>query len=359
MNSPANRILIYRLGSLGDTIIALPCFHKVREAYPDSEIILLTNKPVMAKAAPLEAVLGNEYFFNQVLAYPVGTRNLFVLFSLLKQIRSYKIQTVVNLTAARSKKAAIRDKWFFRAAGIKQLIGFPVEDKDFKIAIDPLTQDYEWEADRLIRRIKVLGEIPLNEDRYWDLYLTAAEINNANEALNKFSPDKVIIAICAGTKMQSKDWGENNWLDLINGLNRILPDSQLVIIGAPEEADRAEKCLRAWSYNGINLCGKTSPRVSAAVLKRANIFIGHDSGPMHLAACVGTPCVAIFSSRNLPRQWYPRGGFNKVIQHKTDCAGCKLEVCIIEKKKCILSVTVDEVIKAVADVLDIDTKDFI
>lgn len=356
MNARADRILIYRLGSLGDTIVALPCFHKVKEVYPKSEIILLTNKPVMSKAAPLEAVLGSGYFFDRVLAYPVGTRNLFVLFSLLRQIRSYKINTLVNLTAARSKKAALRDKWFFRAAGIKTLIGFPVEDKDFEIAIDPLTGDYEWEADRLIRRIKVLGDIQLDEDSYWDLRLTASEINDANEELNEFLPGKPIIAICVGTKMQSKDWGENNWIDLVKGLNVILPDGQLVIVGAPEEADRAGKCLEVWNYSGINLCGKTSPRVSAAVLRRADIFIGHDSGPMHLAACVGTPCVAIFSSRNLPRQWYPRGIFNKVIQHKTDCAGCKLEVCTIEKKKCILSITVDEVLNAVADVLNIDSK---
>jgi heptosyltransferase-3 len=301
--------------------------------------------------------LGSEYFFDKVLAYPVGTRNLFILFSLLKQLRSLKITVLINLTAARSKKAALRDKWFFRAAGIKQLIGFPIEEKDFEIAIDHSTGDYEWEADRLVRRIKALGNIQLDEDRYWDLRLTAVEKSNANTALDRFLPGKPVIAVCVGTKMQSKDWGENNWINLIKGLNVILSESQLVMIGALEEADRAEKCLAIWNYNGINLCGKTSPRVSAAILKRANIFIGHDSGPMHLAACVGTPCVAIFSSRNLPRQWYPRGGFNKVIQHKTDCAGCKLEVCIVEKKKCILSITVDEVLNAIAQTLNIDAKD--
>jgi heptosyltransferase-3 len=359
LNLQTDRILIYRLGSLGDTIIALPCFNKVREVYPNSEIILLTNKPVMAKAAPLEAVLGSEYFFDKVLAYPVGTRNLFVLFSLLRKLRSYKVHTVINLSAARSKKAALRDKWFFRVAGVKQLIGFPTEDKDFKIAIDPLTGDYEWEADRLARRIKAIGNITLNEDRYWDLRLTSTEINKANEVLNSFSPGKPIIAICAGTKMQSKDWEENNWIDLIKRLRVILPDGQLVIVGAPEEADRAENCLKVWGTSGINLCGKTSPRVSAAVLKQANIFIGHDSGPMHLAACVGTPCVAIFSSRNLPRQWYPRGGANKIIRHKTACEGCSLEVCIVEKKRCVLSITVDEVLNAVAYTLNIDIKDVV
>ena len=66
-------------------------------------------------------------------------------------------------------------------------------------------------------------------------------------------------------------------------------------------------------------------------------------GPMHLSAAVGTPCVAIYSARNFLRQWTPRGDFNKILYHKTDCAGCGLELCIEQKKKCILSITVDEV----------------
>ncbi|RYF65753.1 MAG: glycosyltransferase family 9 protein, partial [Cytophagaceae bacterium] len=131
----------------------------------------------------------------------------------------------------------------------------------------------------------------------------------------------------------SKDWGETNWLQLIERLGKILTGWQLVLIGAPEESDFADLCLLAWLGEGVNLCGKCSPRVSAAVLKKAKLFVGHDSGPMHLAACVETPCVAIFSGRNLPMQWYPYGNSNTIIYHPTDCAGCDLDICIENKKK--------------------------
>jgi ADP-heptose:LPS heptosyltransferase len=77
------------------------------------------------------------------------------------------------------------------------------------------------------------------------------------------------------------------------------------------------------------------------------MFVGHDSGPMHLAAAVGIPLVAIYSARALPRMWYPRGHKYQIIRHKTDCEDCKLEICIEQKKKCILSITVDEVMQAV------------
>jgi ADP-heptose:LPS heptosyltransferase len=351
MDSITRNVLVYRLGSLGDTVVALPCFHKIKEAYPDAFITLLTNKPVATKAAPLEAILGEEYFFNSLLAYPLGTRNLFVLIALIRQIRKLKIDVVVNLAAIRSKKAMVRDRLFFQAAGVKKLVGFPADDLEFKPRIDNLTGYQEWEAARLTRRIRALGDINLTDDRFWDLRFNQKELDEAGLFLAGFSKHKPILVISVGTKRQPNDWEEYNWLTLVTQLSLILKDWQLIMIGASEETDRANRCMEAWNNTKINLCGKTSPRVSAAVLKHVNMFIGHDSGPLHLASCMGVPCVAIFSSRNLPGQWYPRGRFNKVIQHIPECVGCKLEECVIQKKKCILSITVDEVLVAITDLL--------
>jgi heptosyltransferase III len=347
---PSQKILIYRLGSLGDTIIALPCFHKIREVYPDAEITLLTNRPVQSKAAPAEAVLGNDYFFNTVIDYPIGARHPSVLFNLIKEIRRNKINTVINLTAPRSKSAAIRDRWFFKLAGVKQLIGFP-SHSDYQINTDPTSGLTEWEARRLAKRITELGPLPLEQENFWDLKLTTDECTLANEKLNEIKTDN-IVAINTGTKVQVNDWGAENWIELLKQLAPTLNNWQLVIVGANEDSAFAEKCLEAWNNKGINLCGQTSPRVSAAVLKQAKVFIGHDSGPMHLAACVGTPCVGIFSARNLPGQWFPRGNNNRIIYRKTDCAGCKLSLCLEQQKKCILSITVSEVEQAVLGTLN-------
>jgi ADP-heptose:LPS heptosyltransferase len=345
MQQNSKNILIYRLGSLGDTVIALPCFNKIRNTFPGARITLLTNKPVASKAAPLEAVLGNGLFFDEVIDYPVGTRNLFLLLKLLLRIRSLKIDQLINLSAARSPKSAERDRLFFKACGIKTMIGFPALPSDFAPSVDSITEEIEWEAKRLARRIPELGIIDLNNAESWDLRLTDAEKEYASQFL-PFNSDK-IIAVSAGTKMQAKDWEEPNWVALMAELKIHLPGWTMVMVGAPEEAAISAKCLHAWGQGGINLCGKTSPRVSAVILQKAKLFIGHDSGPMHLAAAVGTPCVAVFAARNIPRQWYPRGLNNKIIYHKTDCAGCGLEICIDQRKKCILSISVDEVKDAV------------
>ncbi|MES2775204.1 MAG: glycosyltransferase family 9 protein [Bacteroidota bacterium] len=352
MSSTGKNVLIYRLGSLGDTVMALPCFHKIRNTYPDANITVLTNKPVMAKAAALEAVLGVDFFYNNVMHYPVGTRDFRMLFSLIKQIRALKIDTVINLTATRSKFSAKRDWLFFKAAGVRELIGFKTPPVDIQLDNNTTGGPVKWEARRLAEQIETLGSIPLENDKYWDLKLTARERDVADMILADIPATTPLLAIGNGTKANVNDWGQANWLQLVTGLKPLLPGWKLLIVGAADESKMADSFLQAWGNEGLNLCGKTSPRVSAAILTRAMVYVGHDSGPMHLAACVGTPCVAIFSGRSLYGRWLPRGVHNKIIYHKTSCAGCGLEICIEEKKRCIMSVHVEEVREAVLSVIE-------
>jgi ADP-heptose:LPS heptosyltransferase len=164
-----------------------------------------------------------------------------------------------------------------------------------------------------------------------------------------------MVAVSIGTKVQAKDWGRENWRLLLGRLARALPGWVLVLVGSEDEGDASEFAAEGWREAGgcavVNLCGKLTPRESAAAISFARIFIGHDSGPMHLAAAVQVPCVAIFAARNIPRVWFPFGEQHRVIYHRVDCMGCGLETCIVEGKKCILSITVDEVMSAVAEVL--------
>ena len=352
MKNSKKNILIYRLGSLGDTIMVLPCFHQVLTAFPGANIVLLTNKPVASKAAPLEAVLGKDLFFNEIIDYPVGSRNPLLLLKLLFKLRTYKFDCMVNLTAARSEGAAKRDKVFFGLAGIKRMVGFPSEYGDFNLLTDVETGEKEWEAKRIARRIAPMGIPDLSIESNWDLKLTLPETAEAGYQLSKLPKGMKLISLSPGTKMQSKDWTVANWVALIKLLAAALPDWALVIIGAPDEIDAADQCEAAWHKDQVlNICGKVSLRQCAAVLKKTSLFVGHDSGPMHLAGAMGVPIVAVFASINIPRKWFPRGEKNHIIYHKTDCAGCGLTVCTEQKKKCILSITPNEVYGAVMEVI--------
>ena len=345
-------ILIYRLGSLGDSIMALPAFHAIRRAFPHARIALLTNKPVASKAAPAEAVLGTGYFFDEVLDYPVGTRNPLVLVALMSKLRRLRLDGVFNLAEFRSDRATLRDRTFFRLTGARHLYGFDLAVEDRTAVPHPVTGEVEWEAARIARRVEPIAQAHLAQPEFWDLRLTDQEASTAHNLLAPLASRDKILALSTGTKVQAKHWGVRNWIELSSRLSKRLPGWTALFLGSPEEVSESAACAEAWSGPSLNLCGSCSPRVSAAVLKHCQLFIGHDSGPMHLAACVGTPCVAIFSARNLPRQWFPRGDLNQIIYNKTDCAGCGLEVCILEKKKCLSGISVDQVEQATESLLE-------
>jgi ADP-heptose:LPS heptosyltransferase len=106
-----------------------------------------------------------------------------------------------------------------------------------------------------------------------------------------------------------------------------------------------------WAGPKLNLCGRLTPRESAAVLEHAVVFLGPDSGPMHLAASVGVPCVIAFSAAGLPGIWFPSGKKHQIVYHQTSCQGCLLQTCTVEARRCLTSITVAEMAAAVDRIL--------
>jgi len=354
MSISTKRVLIYRLGSLGDTLIALPALHLAARAFPDAERRMLTNFPVNVKAPPAAAILGNSGLVQGYFRYVVGTRNPLDLISLWWQLTRWRPQVLVYIGPARGVESARRDERFFRLCGIKRLIGVPITEDMQQNRWEERTQALEPEGARLARNLAELGDAHLESPASWDLCLNSAEHAAAKKALTPAN-GLPVIAVSVGTKVQSKDWGRENWRALLHQLATLYPEHALALCGAPEESDASDFAAEGWkqisSTPVINLCGALTPRESAAVFAASRVFIGHDSGPMHLAAAVQTPCVAIFAARNKPRVWFPYGKQHRVVYHQTDCWGCGLETCIVEKKRCLTSITVDEVITEVRAVL--------
>ena len=361
------RVLVYRLGSLGDMVVALPALHLVARAFPDAERRMLTNFPVSTKAAAAAAVLDGSGLVQGYVRYAVGTRSVGELLGLWWRIVRWRPEVVVYLAAARGVKAARRDEAFFRMCGVRRMIGVPLTEGMQRNFYGAATGgkdgamgggNLEPEAARLVRCIGELGgagEIAdpgrLSDAASWDLHLSAAEHEGAARAMGEEALVVESIAVSVGTKVQAKDWGKENWRALLGRMAAEFPGRALLLTGAAEESAASEFAAEGWRANGggvvVNLCGRLTPRESSAAIARARLFVGHDSGPMHLAAAVGTPVVGIFAARNIPRQWFPFGKQHRVVYHRVECWGCGLETCLEQQKKCLMSITVDEVMDAV------------
>jgi ADP-heptose:LPS heptosyltransferase len=342
------------MGSLGDTLIALPALHLVERAFPDAERCLLTNFPVNVKAPPAAAILENSGLIHGYFRYAAGTRSPRELLSLWWQLVRWRPQVLIYLGPNRGVEGVRRDARFFRLCGVSRLVGVPETEDMQRNRWQESEQAFEPEGARLARNLAELGDARLNDPASWDLRLTPSEHARATQALAAIA-GRPMIAVSVGTKVQSKDWGRDNWRALLARLAALYPGHGLALSGAAEESETSEFAADGWrgvsSGPVVNLCGLLTPRESAAAFAQARVFVGHDSGPMHLAAAVQTPCVAIFSARNKPRVWFPYGKQHRVLYHKTDCWGCGLETCIVERKKCLTSITVDEVVAEVRGLL--------
>jgi len=346
----AQRVLVYRIGSLGDTIVALPCFHLIERKYPDAERVLLTNFPVHAKAPAAAAVLANTGLVHGYMQYTIGTRSPGQLFHLAKRIRQFQPDVLIYLMPPRQTDAVRRDAWFFKIGGaVKHIVGMPT--RGHTEASSELDAGlYEAEASRLARMVSEIGDAQLSNIQNWDLRLTQLEREAATTGLEDLE-DKPLIVCGPGTKMQAKDWGKENWRALVKRLGETCRNFGLALVGAKEEASLADYVSAEWPGRKVNLCGRLDLRSTAAVLERASVFIGPDSGPMHLASCVGTPCVIAFSARGLPGVWYPFGSQHRVLYRKVSCFGCNLETCINESRRCLTSISVNEMADAVRSII--------
>jgi ADP-heptose:LPS heptosyltransferase len=339
------------LGSLGDTLVALPSLHLIARRFPQAERRVLTDLMASPKTTSMATLLQGTGLIHDYFQYPGeqrGAERLRDYWSVAQAIRRWRPHLLVYLHEQRGWRIALRDAAFFRLLGLTRIIGIPLSADLQRVGFDEATQRFEQRSEYLGRSLKELGDARLAERSSWDLSLSTLESAVARGKLAPLAECPGILAFSIGTKIEVNEWGDDNWRSLLARLGELLPAWGVVALGAPVERERSAAILCAASMPTLNLCGELSVRESGALMQACRVFVGHDSGPMHLAAAVGTRCVAIFSARNLPGRWFPYGAGHRVLYHKTECFGCGLRICTQHAKKCIASITVDEVCTAIS-----------
>lgn len=282
---------------------------------------MLTNMPVDKRAAPAQSVLEGSGLIDDYLTYPVGLRGEEALRRVARSIGDFSPDLLIYLVSRFSLGAVFRDYCFYRLLGVKRSVGFPFSASLRRVS-PPSGDDGLWESEAslLARRLAPLGNAEIDRFENWSLGLSAAEIGEAERLLaERPAGPRGWVGLAIGTKQAVKDWGGDNWRRVLDELGS--PDRGLVLIGAAEERERSEEVASVWPGPVLNFCGRTGPRISAAIIARLRLFLCHDSGPMHLAAAVGTRCVAVFGNTRPPGQWFPRGTGHEVLYPPPGASG--------------------------------------
>jgi heptosyltransferase III len=347
------RILVYRTGQIGDTLIALPAMWAIRQHFPSAYLCLLTGKHRKSNFLLATEVLPREGLFDDILTYPtdLGGVGLSAIPKALLKIRRHHFDTLVYLAPRiRTPKQVNRDLAFFRLAGIRHFIGHEgIEPLPVRLEGNQL-ETVEHETDHLLERLAVSGiPIPSPEHRTIQLQLSESEHKHANTWLAAHVGQHLgqvpIVAFGPGSKFLSKMWPEERFLEL----GKLLIDRlgiYPIIFGGPEDREVGQRLISQWGI-GLNAAGKLSVRQSAAAMMQCALYIGNDTGTMHLAAAGGVPCVAIFSAIDWPGRWYPYGSGHTILRNAVPCEGCQLEVCSEHDLICLRQIEVKDVLAAV------------
>ena len=168
-------------------------------------------------------------------------------------------------------------------------------------------------------------------------------------------PDGPLGVLVTGTRWETKLWNDAAFAEVADAMIDRL-GLQIAFVGVKGDRDRVERITGRMKNPAMNFAGKTSVRTLMAILKSARVAVSVDSGPMHLAAALGTPVVAVFGPTAPWRTGpYDNGPFankrklHRVVRADSPCSPCFKRVC--DRPVCMESIRPEEVVRAVEDVL--------
>ncbi|HKK15874.1 MAG TPA: glycosyltransferase family 9 protein, partial [Gammaproteobacteria bacterium] len=184
----------------------------------------------------------------------------------------------------------------------------------------------------------------------FDIELTEQELTASLDWLNGHRKyrDKILVAIAPGCNQPANQWDIENFCELGARLIKDYPVELVIVGGGDDDMSAAQYLLNTWGA-GIDATHGFSPRQSAAIISHCQLFIGLDSGPLHLAFAAGTPTVSLFSDRDNPGRWHPLGEKHKVIRKSVACGGCRKSICPVPGHHCMTDIHVTEVLDVAAN----------
>ena len=344
-------ILIVKLSALGDVVQTIPAFEALRSHYPAAHISWLVEEG----AAELleyypgldEAYVCHREFWLKKLRKPLFWPAVALdIIQFTRRLRSRYYDVIIDFQGL--LKSAI---WVGLARGARK-IGFDGTREGSWRFLNERLPPYDPDRHALDRYLDVARYLgaEVEEVLVRDLW-TPAEEHQFKNRINQVTRNGATpLVVCHPmSRWQTKLWPEAKFARLATEMVERL-QATVVFTGSTEDRDEITAVLHQAGGSGIyNWAGTTNLRELAYLCKKAIVVISTDSGPMHLAAVLGTPVVALFGP-TAPWRTGPYGNKHRVLSMARDCSPCFQRSC--ETVECMRAIEVDDVFRAVVEQLD-------
>jgi heptosyltransferase-1 len=313
-------ILIVKPSALGDVIQATCILPPLKAYSPDLRISWLVfehNAEIVRQHPLIDHVITLDRNSGLLPQFP----------ALLKQLRGTRFDAVIDL------QGLLRSALLSRLTGCPRRIGF-ANGREYSTRF--YTEVYDVPTKRIhavdgyLWLCRSLG-MSLPSRVAFPIPLKDIHRNRVNTVISDFVGKAPLISICPTAKWETKCWPEASFVTLANLLSE-RTKARVVLLGSPAETALVGGIARRMRHAPVDLSGKLSILEIAALLERSALFVGNDSGLMHLASATGTRTVAIFGPTD-PKRTGPYHARAPVATLNLHCAPCFKRSC--ESRRCL------------------------
>ena len=333
--SALHKILLIRLRRIGDVVMTTPAIAALKQALPGASLSYIVEEPYA------RLVQGNPNLDN-VIALPPG-QNFVGFLRFCRQIRREKYDAVIDFHGG--PRASVLA--FLSAAKLK--VGYELKYKNFiyDIRIPRSRRDgYFHSVESHLNLVKALG-LAVGEPPP-PLFIPPAQKEEEEKVERFWTENRLagakVAVLHIGAGNEFRDWGADNFIELANRLTG-LAGVRIILVGSAKDLEKEEEIQRKSRMPLLSLVGKANLIELREVIRRASLFVGPDSGPMHIAAATSTPIVALFGP-TLPENFAPWQAKAILIQKDLECRPCKQRRCLTEDFRCLRSIEPTEVYEA-------------
>ena len=329
-------------------IQALPVLRLLKLHYPDSDIFWWIDSALAPLLEGDPDLAGVVRFERRRWASPSHWPEML---RSIRWLRAQNFDLVIDLQClARSGAFA----WLARGKFLAGLDEVREGARGFYDLAVPRTSFHTHAVDWYLSVLPPLG-VPVHKKFIWlpERPAVAAEVKRkwfGDDSKFRIQNSELIL-LQPGARWLNKRWPAENYSELVRRLGEKFPAARFAIIGDKGDRPLGELIARAEPARSLNLCGETSLQEMVAWLRLADVLVTNDTGPMHVAAALGKPLVALFGPTE-PRRTGPYGQLDNVLRLNLPCSPCLKSACHFERtEECLRAISPTAVFDRVAEKL--------
>ncbi len=340
--STRSRVLILKPSSLGDVVQALPFLRLLKRGRPQSEIYWWLNDSLATLLEGDPDLAGLFLFSRQGWSSPARWRDLI---RQIREMRRLKFDWVIDL------QSLARSGWVAWLANGNLTVGLDDAREGARGFYDIAVSrpgEHAHAVDWYLSVLPALG-LPGNGEVEWLPERPAV----ARAVQEKWGSEGVWVGLQPGARWRNKRWPVESYAELMKLLHRRRPGLKFAVLGAGEDRPLGRALARAVPEATVDLTGLTTVAEMVEWVRRCGVLVTNDTGPMHVAAALKRPVVALFGPTD-PRRTGPYGQINAVIRRtELPCVPCMSDRCHYARPfDCLEGIGVESVAARVERCLD-------